>query len=98
MSFEHFPTDQIDAAAPLPNIPVVFLDQRQTASLLNLSERTLERFRLEGTGPAYCKFGRRVMYACADVLSWADARRRTSTSESGAARLPAVELGHEVVE
>jgi predicted DNA-binding transcriptional regulator AlpA len=84
MSFAHFPANQVDGATPLPNIPVVFLDQRQTASLLNLSERTLERFRLEGTGPAYCKFGRRVMYARADVLSWADARRRTSTSGQGA--------------
>ena len=82
MSLEHFPAHQVEGATPLPNIPV-FLDQRQTASLLNLSERTLERFRLEGTGPAYCKFGRRVMYARADVLSWADARRRTSTSERG---------------
>ena len=38
MSFEHFPANQIEGATPLPNIPVVFLDQRQTASLLNLSE------------------------------------------------------------
>ena len=63
------------AQPPLPNIPVVFLDQRQTASLLNLSERTLERFRLEGTGPAYCKFGRRVMYARADVLELGGGQR-----------------------
>ena len=85
MSLEHSPARQVDGATLRPNVQVVFLDQRQTASLLNLSERTLERFRLEGTGPAYCKFGRRVMYARADVLRWADARRRTSTSERGAA-------------
>jgi predicted DNA-binding transcriptional regulator AlpA len=83
MSLEHSPARQ--DATPRPDAPVTFLDQRQTASLLNLSERTLERFRLEGTGPAYCKFGRRVMYARADVLSWADARRRTSTSDHGPA-------------
>jgi hypothetical protein len=46
---------------------------------------SFEQIPAEGTGPAYCKFGRRVMYARADVLSWADARRRTSTSECGAA-------------
>ncbi len=75
---------QVGATPSLTDSNPVFMDQRQTAALLNLSERSLERFRLEGTGPAYCKLGRRVMYARADVLSWAEARRRTSTSERGA--------------
>ncbi len=63
----------------------VFLNQCVTAVLLGLSERTLERFRLEGSGPAFRKFGRRVLYARADVLAWADAQRRTSTSDPGEA-------------
>jgi hypothetical protein len=60
-----------------------FLDQKATARLLGLSERTLERFRLEGSGPAYCKFGRRVMYQASDVMGWAECQKRTSTSDSG---------------
>jgi hypothetical protein len=61
----------------------VFLTQRAVAELLGLSERTLERFRAEGRGPAFRKFGRRVIYGREDVLSWSDAQRRTSTSDTG---------------
>lgn len=59
----------------------VFLNQTATAKILSVSERSLERWRLEGTGPAYRKFGRRVLYAHADLIEWADQRRRTSTSD-----------------
>jgi predicted DNA-binding transcriptional regulator AlpA len=58
-----------------------FLDQDAVAELLGLSPRTLERFRLEGRGPSFRKFGRRVMYAMADVVAWADEQRRFSTSD-----------------
>ena len=34
------------------------LDQREAAKLLRLSERTLERLRLQGGGPLYIKCGR----------------------------------------
>ena len=60
-----------------------FLDQAVTAKLLDLSERTLERFRLEGRGPSFRKFGRRVVYAMSDVVAWAEGQRRTSTSDPG---------------
>ena len=60
-----------------------FLDQKAAASFLGISPRTLERFRLEGRGPVFHKFGRRCLYARADLLGWADAQRRTSTSDDG---------------
>jgi hypothetical protein len=60
-----------------------FAPQRQVAVFLGLSERTMERLRLEGRGPAFHKFGRRVMYRWRDDLEWADAQRRDSTSDSG---------------
>jgi len=60
-----------------------FAPQRPVADFLGLSERTMERLRLEGRGPAFRKFGRRVMYQWRDVLDWADAQRRTSTSDKG---------------
>ena len=62
------------------NAPEVFETQGGTAKFLRLSERTLERWRLEGTGPVYRKFGKRVLYARADIIAWADAQCRTSTS------------------
>jgi hypothetical protein len=58
-----------------------FLNVREAAVLLRLSEITLSRWRLEGGGPPYRKFGRRVLYARSDLLAWADAQVRHSTSE-----------------
>src|SRR5262245_28277445 len=57
-----------------------FAHQRSVAEFLGLSQRTMERLRLEGRGPTFHKFGRRVLYRWHDVLTWADAQRRTSTS------------------
>jgi predicted DNA-binding transcriptional regulator AlpA len=34
------------------------------------SLRTLRRWRQEGTGPAYVKVGRRVMYRPSDIQTW----------------------------
>lgn len=72
MSLEHSP-EREDGFAP----------QKHVAQFLGLSERTMERLRLEGRGPVFCKFGRRVMYRWRDVLAWTDAQRRTSTSDKG---------------
>jgi len=60
-----------------------FLDQNAAAEYLGLSPRTLERFRVEGRGPHYRKFGRRVLYARADLVDWADRQIRRSTSDAG---------------
>ena len=58
-----------------------FMNQDAAAEFLGLSPRTLERFRLEGRGPDYRKFGRRCLYHQDDLLTWAEAQRRTSTSD-----------------
>jgi hypothetical protein len=63
----------------------LFVPQAIVAELLQLSARTLERLRCEGGGPCYYKIGRRVLYRRADVLAWANAQRRTSTSDQGTA-------------
>lgn len=52
-----------------------FLNNTQAAAYLNLSPRTLEKQRVIGGGPRFRKFGRRVVYALADLDAWADARR-----------------------
>ena len=59
---------------------LLFLRQAEAADLLRLSGRTLERWRLEGVGPPYRRFGRRVLYDKHDLLIWAEAQTRTSTS------------------
>lgn len=49
---------------------------------LNLSESTLEKYRLTGAGPRYAKLGRIVTYSVQDLDAWIAARIRMSTSES----------------
>jgi Helix-turn-helix domain len=66
--------------------PTVFLTVSEAAALLRLSEITLGRWRIEGSGPPFRKFGRRVVYDRADLIAWADAQRRQSTSERPAAK------------
>jgi predicted DNA-binding transcriptional regulator AlpA len=57
------------------------LVQTEAAEFLRLSPRTLERYRVSGTGPRYCKLGRRIAYREADLEAWIAARVVGSTSE-----------------
>ncbi len=61
--------------------PQLFLTECETANLLRVSVRTLQRWRLTGDGPPFCAFGGRRLYGRGDVMSWAEAQRRRSTSE-----------------
>jgi len=56
------------------------LTQREAALALRCSERTLERLRLQGTGPQYVKTTRRVLYREGDLEAWIASRVTTSTS------------------
>jgi len=67
---------------PAPEPPTqYYLNNTQAAAYLNLSPRTLEKQRVIGGGPWFRKFGRRVVYALADLDAWADERRCGSTSD-----------------
>lgn len=65
--------------------PFLFLTTVEAASILRISRRTLERMRVEGTGPKYLKVGpgkrSRVLYRERDILSWLEANEFSSTSE-----------------
>jgi len=61
----------------------VLLTQSETAELLRLSERTLERWRVVGGGPVFCKLGKRVLYRRADLDEWIASHVVNSTSEAG---------------
>jgi hypothetical protein len=58
-----------------------YLTNNEAAAFLRLSPRTLEKQRVIGGGPRFRKFGRRVMYAIADLEAWADARSFEMTSD-----------------
>jgi hypothetical protein len=53
------------------------------AKALNVSVRTLQRWRVEGRGPRFVKMGKKVGYTAADLHAYVDGCRRQSTSERG---------------
>jgi len=66
---------------PLPPAPgKIFLNNKEAAAFLNLSPRTLDKQRTQGSGPPFRKFGRKVLYAVTDLEDWAAQRKRYSTS------------------
>ena len=71
------------AAAPIASAaqPQRYLTNDEAADYLRLSPRTLEKQRVLGGGPKFRKFGRRVMYAVADLDAWATDRSFESTSD-----------------
>ena len=61
----------------------VFLTTTEAGNFLRISPITLGRWRLEGYGPPFRKFGRRVVYARDDLLAWANQQARSNTSDKG---------------
>ncbi len=60
------------------------LNTHDAAGYVRLSRTTLERFRLTGEGPVYCKLGGAVRYRKVDLDAWLESRRIRSTSERAA--------------
>ena len=58
------------------------LNQSEAAKLLNLSTRTMERFRLQGNGPRFIKCGRSVRYRLDLLEEWVSRRVVSSTSDA----------------
>lgn len=58
------------------------LTTKQAAIHLNLSPRTLEKYRVTGEGPRFRRYGRVVRYPVADLQEWKKARLFNSTSEN----------------
>jgi hypothetical protein len=49
--------------------------------ILNISVRSLQRYRVDGGGPTFTKVGvKRICYQLRDLTSYIDARRFASTS------------------
>jgi predicted DNA-binding transcriptional regulator AlpA len=57
------------------------LTTRAASALLCLDQRTLERFRVAGTGPRFVKMGKSIRYRPSDLDAWLATRTVGSTSE-----------------
>jgi excisionase family DNA binding protein len=53
----------------------------EAAHYVRLGKPTLERFRISGDGPRYCKLGGAVRYRRTDLDAWLESRLIRSTSE-----------------
>ena len=95
MSLEHSPAKAglhgSDDAEPLPNIPpdmtaywFALIDEKAAAEFLDLTDRTMQKYRQTGDGPPYVLISSRCLkYRRTDLRKWAEARMRKSTSDPG---------------
>ena len=63
-----------------------FLTTTQVAETLGISGRSLERWRLTGSGPKFIRVGKSVRYASGDISSWLATRRFASTAGADTAK------------
>ena len=62
------------------------IDEKAAADFLDLTSRTMQGFRQKGGGPKYIHLSSRCLrYRRIDLHNWAEARVRTSTSDTGQA-------------
>jgi hypothetical protein len=74
------------AVSTFPVHPDTLLTSVELARALKVNSRLPEVWRATGAGPPYMRAGgRRVLYRWADVLTWLNDRRFTSTAEETSA-------------
>lgn len=64
-----------------PDIDKDYVNTEKAGHHLDLSPRTLEKYRILGGGPRFRKFGRAVRYKLADLDAWSEARAAYMTSD-----------------
>ncbi len=73
--------NKIHTSPAVPPTSGEYLTPRAAADLLAVSVASLARWRMQGTGPAYCLVSRRaVRYSRATISAWLSDRERGSTS------------------
>ena len=58
-----------------------YLTTKEAAEMIRGHYRTLERWRMQGRGPAFIRVGRRIVYATSSVRAWM-ASKECPTNES----------------
>lgn len=62
--------------------PDVLLTEAHSAYLLSIKPRTLQMWRMRGTGPAFVKVGSAVRYSQLTLSAWLATRTTTSTARA----------------
>lgn len=72
-----------------PEAPMsALLTEKETAALLRISVKALQRWRCRGTGPKFLKFGSCVRYRRGDLQDFVLQSLRSSTSDPGPGESP----------
>lgn len=67
--------------SPAPELDAL-IGKEVAAVFLSIRPRTLDKWRVEGSGPKYVRISSRcIKYRRRDLIAWAEDRLRTSTSE-----------------
>jgi predicted site-specific integrase-resolvase len=61
----------------------IFVKTKEAADFLQISHKTMEKWRVVGGGPRYFKAGGRVLYNKAELEAWILGRSHESTSDQG---------------
>lgn len=56
------------------------ISEKEAASFLNISTKTLQSWRYRGYGPAYVKFSRKIAYAMGDLAAFVESQKITPKS------------------
>jgi hypothetical protein len=72
------------SSSPLEYVDAdIFLSEARAAELLSINPRTLQQWRLRGTGPKFVRISSRcIRYRYRDLMVWADRLLRSSTSDA----------------
>jgi predicted DNA-binding transcriptional regulator AlpA len=81
----------VSALGYLMNHSLTLFDEAAAARLLNVSQRTLQRWRNQGSGPAYTRVGPRLIgYRLADVEAWTASRVHPSLAAEMHRAIPVI--------
>jgi hypothetical protein len=96
MSIEHSPARTVRST--FNNEP--FVTEQKAAEFLNISVRTLQRWRSEppiGGGICFYRLGpKRILYRISDCAAWAESRVLNSTSEDPVDKQPDGEIASHI--
>lgn len=57
------------------------ITEKEAASFLNISIKTLQAWRYKGYGPTYIKFTRKIAYTVSDLQSFIDSQKITQKAQ-----------------
>lgn len=58
------------------------LNTAEAAKLLHVAEITISKWRMDGLGPQFIRFGRGIRYRVSDIEAWVETRAGADASEA----------------